>query len=83
MAAGPVQVCVCAASGVFDLLQVEDGSKGKSLARAGGEGDQFHLRFARGARNRAVGGAEVDTDCRDLVLRVPHSLHYSSSTLNH
>jgi hypothetical protein len=47
---------------VFDLLQVEDGAKGKSLAGESGEGDQFDLRFAGGARNRAVGGAEVNTD---------------------
>ena len=61
---------------VSDLLQVEHGAKGKSLAGMGGEGDQLHVPVAGRARNRAVGGAEVDTDGGDLILRLLHSFHY-------
>jgi hypothetical protein len=63
-------------AGVFDLLEVEDGSKGKSIPGVGGEGDKFDLGFAGRAANRAVGCAEVDTDRRDMILHLPHSIHY-------
>src|SRR5580704_2740253 len=63
---------------LFDLLQVEDRAKGKGLPHQRGKGDQFDLRLAGGAGHRAVGGAEVNTDCRDLVLRLLHPLHYFS-----
>jgi hypothetical protein len=68
-------------AGLFDLLQIEDGAKGKSLPRTGWERYKFHLRFAGGAGNRAVGGAEVNTDGRDPILRLPHSLYYFSSAV--
>jgi hypothetical protein len=58
---------LCPAS-VPVLLQVEDGSKGKSIPGARGEGDEFDLRIAGCSPDRAVGRAEVDTDRRDLSL---------------
>ena len=67
--------------GLFGLLQIKDRAKGKGLARKCGKGDHFHLRSAGGTGDRAVGGAEVNTDGRDLVLRLLHSLHYFSSAL--
>ena len=68
-------------AGLFDLLQIKDGAKGNSLPCTSWEGDKFYLRFARGARNRAVGGTKVNADCRDPILRLPHSLYYSSSAV--
>ena len=67
--------------GLFGLLQIQDGAKGKGFARKRGKGDYFHLRFAGGTGYCAVGGAEVNTDGRDLVLRLLHSFHYFRNAL--
>src|ERR1700719_2454436 len=67
----------CLAS-LLGLLQVEDRAKGKGLPHQRGKGDKFDLRLAGGAGHRAIGGAEVNANCWDLVLRLLHPLHYFS-----
>ena len=59
-----------------DLLEVEDGARRKCLPGESGEGDKFDVGVAKCAADRAVGGAEVNSDGGDLLLRLLHSLYY-------